>query len=720
MKLTVHMIGNAHLDPVWLWTWQSGLDEALATCRSACDLLDEFPELYITRGEAWVYAQVQKIDPALFARISTHVADGRWQIVNGWWVQPDCNFPTAESFRKHAEIGGRYFRDNFGIAVTVGYNVDSFGHCAMLPAFLREAGMDNYVFMRPQEHEKDLPCNLFTWQSPAGESVTAFRISHAYTCRTIAELESGLSDAIAAANREVGHTMCFYGVGDHGGGPTHEQIEWIREHAQYTDDVELRFSHPRAFFDAVKASGVNLPVVTGELQYHAVGCYSVVHEVKQEMRRAEHLAMQAERLIQAYPDKINSADRELLNEAWKHILFNQFHDTMGGTAIKPAYEHTRDELGLAKTISRRIIVDITRKNTIALEPCPYQQLLLTNASFQHFRGFVEFEPWLGYKPNSTPLRLTDKDGKSIPFQRIQPDSTLETQVRHQIAADIPPLGQQVIEVHHDREESFPSEVEACDQSLSNSELKIECNTTGISDVRLKNNAQRLIKPEGIRIAAFEDTTDTWSHGIAGYNGKLVGTFTSTESWAVMEQGPLRITMVNTFQLGRSSLLWRVILQAGEPAIRMRLRLHWQGEQTIVKMIIPPAFIPMSRLDGYPGGQVERAMDGREYPVQGCVALVGGEASIAVVSHDVFGSDVQPDGSMQLTLLRSPHYAHHEPFKLPSVHAYPLTDQGVHEYEVALLPMCSFSQDVIEEEMNRQTNPVWISETTKGMPQRTYE
>ena len=119
-KLTIHMIGNAHLDPVWQWRWPAGLDEAIATCRSACDFLDEYPELYITRGEAWVHAQIQKLHPRLFARIAKHAEAGRWCVVHGWWVQPDCNLPRAESFRKHAELGNKFFQEAMGIKVSVG------------------------------------------------------------------------------------------------------------------------------------------------------------------------------------------------------------------------------------------------------------------------------------------------------------------------------------------------------------------------------------------------------------------------------------------------------------------------------------------------------------------------------------------------------------------------------------------------------------------------
>jgi alpha-mannosidase len=40
---------------------------------------------------------VQEDDPALYAAIQARVAEGRWSLVNGWWVQPDCNVPCGES-----------------------------------------------------------------------------------------------------------------------------------------------------------------------------------------------------------------------------------------------------------------------------------------------------------------------------------------------------------------------------------------------------------------------------------------------------------------------------------------------------------------------------------------------------------------------------------------------------------------------------------------------
>ena len=176
----IHMVGNAHIDPVWQWRWTEGCAEAISTCWAAIDRLEEEPGFIFTRGEAVIYQWIEKLEPALFERIRHFVNEGRWVIVNGWWLQPDCNLPDGEAFIRQGLYGKTYFREKFGIDVRVGYNVDSFGHAGTLPTLLCHTGFDQYVFMRPGKHEKTLPAALFDWVAPDGSSVTAFRLTDEY------------------------------------------------------------------------------------------------------------------------------------------------------------------------------------------------------------------------------------------------------------------------------------------------------------------------------------------------------------------------------------------------------------------------------------------------------------------------------------------------------------------------------------------------------------
>ena len=110
----IHLIGNSHLDPIWLWQWQEGFAEIKATYRAALDRMKDFPDFTFTAACGSYYAWIEQSDPAMFEEIRARVAEGRWCLVGGWWLQPDCNLPTGESFARHALVTQRYFKEKFG------------------------------------------------------------------------------------------------------------------------------------------------------------------------------------------------------------------------------------------------------------------------------------------------------------------------------------------------------------------------------------------------------------------------------------------------------------------------------------------------------------------------------------------------------------------------------------------------------------------------------
>jgi alpha-mannosidase len=114
------MVGNAHIDPVWLWQWPEGYSEVRATFRSALDRMEEYPEFVFTMNAVCYLQWIEESDPRLFERIRARIAEGRWQVVGGWWIEPDCNIPGGESFVRQALLGQRYLHDRFGILATTG------------------------------------------------------------------------------------------------------------------------------------------------------------------------------------------------------------------------------------------------------------------------------------------------------------------------------------------------------------------------------------------------------------------------------------------------------------------------------------------------------------------------------------------------------------------------------------------------------------------------
>ena len=166
MNKRIHLIANSHIDPVWLWDKYEGIDEVINTFRSACDRLDEFPELFFSASSLQFYEWVLRYDQDLFRRIQEKVTSARWEITGNWWVESDSNLPTSVSLYKQWEISQCFLQKHFGsTSVEVAFLPDSFGHPATLPKLFSEMGLKYFVFCRPDEKEKaDLLSNLFYWE----------------------------------------------------------------------------------------------------------------------------------------------------------------------------------------------------------------------------------------------------------------------------------------------------------------------------------------------------------------------------------------------------------------------------------------------------------------------------------------------------------------------------------------------------------------------------
>ncbi|MCL5270190.1 MAG: alpha-mannosidase, partial [bacterium] len=168
----MHLLSNAHLDPYWLWEWEEGAAEAISTFRTAADLCEEFEGYVFNHNEVILYRWVEEYEPALFRRIQRLVKEGRWHIMGGWYLQPDCNMPSGESFVRQLLLGRAYFREKFGVTPTTAINFDPFGHNRGLVQILAKGGYDSYLICRPSPGDKVVDANDFTWIGYDGSEVT--------------------------------------------------------------------------------------------------------------------------------------------------------------------------------------------------------------------------------------------------------------------------------------------------------------------------------------------------------------------------------------------------------------------------------------------------------------------------------------------------------------------------------------------------------------------
>ncbi|NLA76713.1 MAG: alpha-mannosidase, partial [Clostridiales bacterium] len=452
---SIYLIGNAHLDPIWLWRWQEGCGEVLQTFRSALDRLNEYDDFVFTCSSAAYYRWVEEIDPDMFAEIQKRVKQGRWVPVNGWCVQPDCNMPSGESFARQALYSQLYYYEKFGQICRTGYNVDSFGHNGNLPQLLQQAGMHAYVMMRPGTHENsEMPENLFWWDSADGSRVITYRIPDGYGCSDERSLNRAINNCEQRV-KDTGHgMMLFYGVGNHGGGPTRGDIEFLIKNMRREGFSDLEFSSPDEFFAEMLNSTIELPTWKDDLQHHASGCYSATSLVKQLNRRAENLLAAAEKwnTVAAVTAQMPAMTKDFA-EAWRAVCFNQFHDIMCGCSIMEAYEDVKDSEGYAMTIAARAynnaLLRIARNIDTWIDgvsdPVCTEVRHHTGGNCGFPRPVVVFNP-LSWE-TKVPVRVyhpsqkaVDSEGNPVPFQNVRSSRSNDSHLDTVFMAEVPALG----------------------------------------------------------------------------------------------------------------------------------------------------------------------------------------------------------------------------------------------------------------------------------------
>lgn len=732
---TLHMIGNAHIDPVWLWPWQEGFQEVKATFRSALDRMAEYDDFIFTCSSAAIYEWVERSDPEMFEEIRRRVREGRWVIVGGWWVQPDCNIPGGESFVRQALLGQRYFYEKFGVTAKVGYNVDSFGHHGMLPQILRKSGMDAYVFMRPMPHEKTLPGPLFWWESDDGSRVLTFRILYAYETWG-KDLESRVRRHAEHLLEPLDELMMFYGVGNHGGGPTKENIESIRALNGQPELPRLVMSSPNRFFAELVEKGRTFPVVHDDLQHHASGCYSAHAGVKQWNRRAENKLLVAEAFSsiaawaagQPYP-----ADYK---RAWKSVLFNQFHDTLAGTSIEEAYEDARNEFGEAMAIADRGLNEAVQSLSWKVD-VPAEEGM---------RPLVVFNPhsWEAKVPVTAELSgigtdpvVVDEAGRELAVQISPPSSTtadINRRYRFTFVDTLPSLGYRTYRVYPDRKqapaarisEAVDSQLAAGDSYADNGRFRLELDpeTGWIRSLRDQAKSFELFAGPAAQPAVIADDSDTWSHGVRRFD-RAVGHFAAVRV-CLLETGTVKATLRAISEYGRSRLIQDFTLYRDLNRIDVKVELDWREQFRLLKLLFPVNLRGFRPTYEIPYGHIVREADGDEEPGQSWVDYSG----IAAADDSSYGISLLNDGKysfsmdrhvLGLTVLRSPIYAHHEPVVPDPERQYSFMDQGVHRFGYALYPHAGGWEraGTVRQALEFNRPPVVVAETyhAGALPQR---
>lgn len=694
---TVHMVCNAHLDPVWMWEWEEGAAAAISTFRTAADLCEEFDEFVFNHNEVILYRWVEEYEPELFRRIQKLVKAGKWHIMGGWYLQPDCNMPSGESFIRQILLGRRYFEDKFGVTPTTAINFDPFGHTRGLVQIMAKSGFSSYICCRPGQEDCPLESNEFIWEGFDGSRVLVSRRVEGYLSFLGMAREK-------IETQSMNNTIVLWGVGDHGGGPSRYDLERIRDLIQSSQDINYKHSTPEEYFKDIEKRVDSLPVHYKSLNPWAVGCYTSQIRVKQHHRLLENELYSTEKMAAAaWCQGLMEYPQDEFQEAMRDLATAEFHDILPGSSIQPAEEmalRLMDHgLEILSRLKARSFFALAKNQPRATEG--QIPILVYNPHPFPIKKIVECEfglPDFNYSDTFTQIDVYQGETR-LPAQVEKEISNMNLDWRKRVSfsAELSPSQMNRFDCQLTQIPAKPApELKAEDGIIhfKTDDLDVIINaSTGLIDRYRVRGVDYLEKNACSPVVVFDDS-DPWGMRVRSFRN-LLGYFSllppdktarfsgvknpSLPPVRVIEDGAVRTVVEAVMGYGDSTLCLHYKLPKQGTQIEVEVRVYWNEKDRMLKLSLPtPA--PMGMFQGQVAYGVENLPEnGEEAVAQKWVSVVAREKNTAltVINDGIYGSDFYY-GELRLTLLRSPAYSCHpivqRPY-LPNNRFTPRIDQG---------------------------------------------
>ncbi len=709
----IQLLGHAHLDLAWLWTVDETWEVAQRTFESVLKLQQEFPQLIFCHSTPALYAWIESHRPDLFAAIQQQVLAGHWEVVGGLWVEPDLNLINGESIVRQVFYAQRYVLEKFGNVSTVAWLPDSFGFSWTLPQILKQGGIEYFVTqkLRWNDHTK-FPYDAFWWRSPdgtqlfslmsapMGESIDPLKMAE-YACDW--ERQTGLLDA-----------LWLPGVGDHGGGPTRDMLEISQRWQQSPYFPRLEFSTAHSYLQHIEewgsgrvgeweSGGVGeihpltpspphpltpFPVWEDELylEFHR-GCYTTHAEQKRWNRLCEGLLYQAELFaaLASLSCKVGYPQAEL-EAAWKHVLFNQFHDVLPGSSIPQVYVEANqawqeaEKLGTA--ILQQSLSAIACQISLPVPPQPDALPIVVFNSLNWQRSEVVAVP---LPASLRHWKIYNLEGQQLPSQMSEASTLLF------LASDIPSVGYRVFWLCceagsgiGDQGSGLNKEITSNDWILENELLRVivEPKTGNLSNVFDKVHQREILaQVGGNQLQAFRDSGqywDAWNIDPNYAQHPLPPNQLKSIQW--VECGPVQTRLRVMHQMGQSEFCQDYILQTGSPVLKIATTVDWQERQVLVKAAFPLNLEADHATYEMACGAIRRPTKPKtpaeqakwEVPALRWADIGTDSYGVSLLNDCKYGYDSQSD-QLRLTLLRSPSWPDSE------------ADRGFHQFTYALYP-----------------------------------
>ncbi|HEY5218348.1 MAG TPA: glycoside hydrolase family 38 C-terminal domain-containing protein, partial [Gemmatimonadaceae bacterium] len=682
---TIDVVGNSHIDAAWLWRWRETQGVIDATWATATKLMAKYPDMHFAASAAVYYNSVAQHDPALLARMQELDREGRWNVVGGWWLEPDVNMPSGESLVRQGLYGQRTFMKLFGHPARVAWIPDTFGYPWSLPQIFLKSGLDFFVTQKLRWNDTDkwpARLNQFYWQGPDGSKIFSY-IPYGYDSdldpQSLATEERATIDSSA-----VPRMLTLYGVGDHGGGPTMEMLERSHDLKRIPAFPVVRDASPTNALSTMRHDfPANGPVVRDELylEYHR-GVFTTQTEMKWWNRHMEGLLDAAEAAATVAPDPY---PRDALTSAWHTTLFNQFHDLLSGSGIDSIYMDATADYRGASELAEGALSTSLRALAAPLDTRPPRTgdvpMIAFNPSGVARAGVAEFLPPSGSAGANSAEAWTalDARGHMLPSE---PGDSDRIRVR---VGTVPAVGASIFFVRH-------STVGVAKTThrwiLANAYLRvtIDSSTGGIARMYDKVHKRDVFArgPYANGLMLMVDTPkdyDAWN--IDNLNGARTWlTSRPGDAAPVIEQTAFGTSLTVYRGMDKSLVTQRYELPADAARLDIETTVDWHQAHRLMKAAFPLAFDLDSTHAEIPYAVIGRTTRPRtrqdsarfETPMQRFVdgSTTAGDYGVAIVNGGKYGYSASGD-TIFVTLLRSP--------KSPDAHA----DMGTQLFKYSIVP-----------------------------------
>jgi alpha-mannosidase len=709
---TIHLLGHAHLDLAWLWTVNETWEVAQRTFESVLNLQQEFPHLTYCHSTPALYAWIEQHRPDLFSAIQQQIAAGRWEVVGGMWVEPELNLINGESIVRQILYAQRYVQEKFGELTRVAWVPDSFGFCWQLPQILKQAGIEYFVTQKLHWNDTTkFPYGVFWWRSPDGTQI--FSLMSPPNTTGVMDTNPLTMAAYAIAWETQTHLNDVFwlpGVGDHGGGPTRDMLK-VQERWQNSPFFpNLEFTTAQNYLHRIEKhleteipknapSKIQnpIPIWNDELylEFHR-GCYTTHADQKRWNRRCEDLLYQAELFasVANLTTKLTYPKLQL-EDAWKKVLFNQFHDILPGTSIPEVFVEANQAWQEVEQVGLKILEESLNAiaNSIILPPPPHpdaQPIIIFNP-LNWKRSEVVMVSIAGTtneQPQGIASTLSwdiyDLSGQKLPSQLTE-ESTLLF-----LAQDIPSIGYRVFwlcptSIPHS---PFLLSDSLNDWTLENEFLRVvvDPNTGDLSSVFDKSYQREILSSPGNQLQAFQDKGQYWDawNIDPNYNQHpLPPTQLKSIEW--LERGVVRSRLRVVRELGQSQFCQDYILDTQSPVLKIATTVDWQERHVLVKAAFPLNLeanyatyetacgaIQRPTQPQTPAEQAKWEVPALRWADLTDNSLTPNEYGVSLLNDCKYGYDALPS-QLRLTLLRSPNWPD------------PEADRGIHHFTYALYP-----------------------------------